>query len=256
MRNLLFAVLFLSGIVSQAKVVTKNIEYKDGAVVMEGVLAYDDSKKAVTPGVLVIHDWMGISDDTIKRIKMLAELGYTAFAADIYGKGVRPKDTKEAAALATQYKSDIKTLRSRVLAGYEVLKKQNQVDSKKTAAMGYCFGGTTALELARSGADLDSVISFHGGLSTPQPADAKNIKAQVLVLHGADDPYVPAKEVAAFEKEMKDAGVKWKMISYPGAVHAFTVKGAGSDKSKGAAYDEKADKQSWNDMKKFFKETL
>ena len=252
MKKLFFAVI-LSAVSAQAKLVTKTVEYKEGATVLEGYLAYDDSK-GLKPGIVVVHDWMGLSEDTKKRTDMLAGLGYVALAADIYGKGVRAKDAAEAGKLATQYKSDVKLLRARVTAAYDYLKVQASVDKTKMAAMGYCFGGTTALELARSGAALKCVISFHGGLATPNPADAKNIKGRVLALHGADDPYVGPAEVAGFEKEMRDAKLDWQMVAYGNAVHAFTVKAAGNDNSKGAAYNEKADKRSWIAMNDFLKE--
>jgi dienelactone hydrolase len=255
MKKLVYVLfsLFLS-LSAEAKIISKLIAYKQGGTALEGYLAFDDGKAAHRPGIVVVHDWMGISDDTKKRADMLAELGYVAFAADIYGKGVRPKDATEAGKLATQYKSDVKLLRARVQAALEVLESQPQVDKSKLAAIGYCFGGTTALELARSGAPLKGVVSFHGGLATPNPADAKNIKGRILALHGADDPYVNAAEVQGFEKEMRDAHVDWQLTAYGNAVHAFTVKAAGTDNSKGAAYNEKADKRSWVAMQEFFKE--
>ena len=185
---------------------------------------------------------------------MLARLGYVVFCADIYGKGVRVDNPQDAAKLATKYKDDRPLLRARVNAAFDQLKKQPLVDGKRTAAIGYCFGGTTVLELARSGTDLAGVVSFHGGLNTPTPEDAKQIKGKVLALHGADDPYVPAAEVAAFEEEMRKAKVDWQLVGYGGAVHSFTMKEAGNDNSKGAAYNEKADQRSWEAMKVFFAE--
>ena len=157
-----------------------------------------------------------------KRAEMLAALGYTVFAADIYGKGIRPDNPKDAGALAGKYKNDRSLLRARVLAGLDVLKKQPLADAKRTAAIGYCFGGTTVLELARSGAEISVVVSFHGGLSTPTPGDASRIKGRVLALHGADDPFVPAKEVAEFGEEMRKARADWQLVSYGNAVHSFT----------------------------------
>lgn len=143
-------------------------------------------------------------------------------------------------------------MRSRANAGLEILKKHRLADAKHTAAIGYCFGGGTALELARSGADLSGAVSFHGNLDTPNPDDARNIKGKVLVLHGGDDPFVPSNQVVAFQDEMRKAGVDWHMITYGGAVHSFTNPEAGSDNSKGAAYNEKADKRSWEAMRQFF----
>jgi dienelactone hydrolase len=222
--------------------------------VCAGFLAFDDAAKGKRPGVVVVHDWMGISGETQRRTKQLAELGYVALAADIYGKGTRPKDTKEAGALAGTYKGDLSLLRGRARAAFDALVRDPRVDASRVFVIGYCFGGTTALELARSGAPLAGAVSFHGGLGTKDPADAKNVKCPLLVLHGAADPWVPATEVAGFQKEMSDAKVDWQMVSYSGAVHAFTNPAAGDDPTKGAAYDAKADRRSWEAMKAFFAE--
>ena len=237
----------------QAEIKTENVEYKQGDATLEGFHAYDDSIQGKRPGVLVVHQWKGLGAYEKERAQMLAKLGYNVFAVDIYGKGVRPQNPKEAGALAGKYKSDRKLLRERVQAGLDVLEKSPLTDPKKIAAIGYCFGGTTVLELARSSADISGVVSFHGGLSSPNPADAKNIKGKVLVLHGADDPNVNP-EVAGFQEEMRNAKVDWEMISYGNAVHSFTDWNAGSDNSKGAAYNEKADKRSWEAMQQFFAE--
>ncbi|QEM68294.1 dienelactone hydrolase family protein [Geobacter sp. FeAm09] len=239
---------------AEAAVRTKVVEYKQGDTVLEGYLAWDDARIGKRPGVLVVHEWTGLGPYAKKRAEMLAKLGYVAFAADIYGKGVRPATPAEAAKVAAIYKDDRSLMRARARAGLEVLKGQNQVDPKRLAAIGYCFGGTTVLELARDGADLRGVASFHGGLATPTPGDAVNIKARVLALHGADDPFVKADEVAAFQQELRAAKVDWQFISYANAVHSFTNPDAGNDNSKGAAYNEKADKRSWEAMKLFFSE--
>lgn len=256
MKYLLLSVCLILAVVvkAEAKIHTETIEYKEGGAVLEGYLAYDDSVKGTRPGVLVIHEWWGLNPYVKKRAEQLAELGYIAFAADIYGKGIMAKTPEEAGKLAGMYRSDRQLLRSRVKAGLEVLKKQAPTDTKKVAAIGYCFGGTTVLELARSGADIAGVVSFHGGLATPTPQDAKNIKAKVLALHGADDPYVKEQEVLAFEDEMRKGGVDWQLNIYSGAVHGFTNPDNGNDNSKGAAYNEKADKRSWEAMKLFFAE--
>ena len=246
-----FAALVPNG---HAALRSEAVEYRDGDAVMEGYLVYDDTIKGKRPGVLVVHEWMGLGPYAKKRADQLAELGYIAFAADIYGKGLRPKDTTEAGQFAGKYKSDRILLRSRVNAAFDVLKKHELTDQKRTAAIGYCFGGTTVLELARSGTKLSGVVSFHGGLDSPSPGDAKNIQGKVLALHGADDPFVKPQEVAAFQDEMRNAGVDWYFISYGNAVHSFTNPDAGNDPKKGAAYNEKADKRSWKAMKSFFKE--
>ncbi|MGB8169298.1 MAG: dienelactone hydrolase family protein [Chthoniobacteraceae bacterium] len=239
---------------ARAEIKTEVIEYQQGNTALEGFLAYDDANTKPRPGVLLIHDWMGVSDYAKSRAKQLAELGYVAFAADIYGKGVRPADAKEASALAGKYKGDRALYRERLKAGLAQLTGNKLVAPGQVAAIGYCFGGTGVLETARSGAAVKGVVSFHGGLNTPTPEDAKNIKCPVLVLHGADDPFVKPDEVAGFKKEMEDAKVKYEFVAYPGAVHSFTRPDAGSDNSKGAAYNEAADKQSWAAMKKFFGE--
>ncbi len=238
--------------VTKAEIKTETIEYKDGDTVCEGYLAYDDAAKGPQPGILICHDWTGLQDYTKRRAREVAALGYVAFCPDIYGKGVRPTDPKVCGETAGIYKNDRDLLRRRVNAGYDVLKKQKMVDPDKTAVMGYCFGGMVALELARGGADVEGVVTFHGALNSPTPEDAKNIKGKVLVLHGADDPFVPPAEVAAFKKEMQDAKVDFEFVPYPNAVHSFTNPAAGNDNSKGAAYNEPADRNSWEAMKQFF----
>ena len=239
---------------ARAELHTETIEYKQGDTVMEGYLAYDTANTGKRPGIVVVHDWMGQGKYSKFRADELAKLGYVAFAADIYGKGVRPSNPKEASEQAGKFKSDRALLRSRVQAALDTLKSQPQVDTSHLAAIGYCFGGTTVLELARSGADVAGVVSFHGGLDTPTPDDAKNIKGHVLVLHGADDPHVTAKDVSSFEDEMRKAGVDWEVVLYSNAVHSFTNPAAGNDNSKGAAYNAKADARSWEAMKAFFAE--
>jgi len=237
-----------------AKIKTEVVEYKSGDTTLQGFLAYDDANTQARPGVLLIHDWMGVSGYAESRAKQLAELGYVAFAADIYGKGVRPADPKEAAGLAGKYKGDRALYRERLKSGLAQLTANKLVAPGKVAVIGYCFGGTGALELGRAGGDVKGIVTFHGGLATSTPTDAKNIQCPVLVLHGADDPFVKPDEVAAFKKEMEDAKVKYTFIAYPGAVHSFTRPDAGSDNSKGAAYNKEADEKSWAEMQKFFKE--
>ncbi|MFO0664052.1 MAG: dienelactone hydrolase family protein [Polyangiaceae bacterium] len=234
------------------------VEYKEGATVLEGYLAYptDIPPGTKRPAVVVFHDWMGLGPGPKKRAEELAQLGYVAFAGDIYGKGQRPANNDEAAKLAGTFKNDRGLMRARARAALAHVSSDPRVDASKVAAMGYCFGGTAALELGRSGAPLAGIVSFHGGLATPHPEDAKNIKGRVLALHGADDPFVKSDEVLGFEQEMRQAGVDWQLVAYGGAVHAFAVKEAGSDASKGAAYNAKADARSWADMQQFFSEVL
>lgn len=240
---------------SEMKIKTQVIEYKEGNTVLEGYLAMPEKITGKVAGVLVVHDWTGVGPYVKRRADELAKMGYVAFAADIYGKGVRPQPP-EAGQVAGKFKSDRKLLRARAIAGLDYLKSNEFVDTKKTIAIGYCFGGTTVLELARSGADVSGIVSFHGGLDSPTPEDGKNIKTKVLVLHGADDPYVPEKDITAFQKEMRDNKVDWQMIYYGDAVHAFSLTEAGNKKETGAAYNELADKRSWEHMKLFFHEIL
>lgn len=238
----------------RAELHTEAVEYKHGDTVLEGYLVYDASIKGKRPGVLVVHEWWGNNAYSKRRAEQLAKLGYIAFALDMYGKGVIAKDAKEAGKLAGIYRGDRKLMRERANAGLEVLRRHELTDTGRMAAIGYCFGGTTVLELARSGAPLAGFVSFHGGLDTPNPKDAANIKGKVLVLHGGDDPFVTVDHVTAFEDEMRKAGVDWQVYIYGGAVHSFTNPDSGNDKSKGLAYNEKADRRSWEAMKMFFAE--
>jgi len=232
---------------------TQAHDYLHGETSCEGFWAYDESKPGKRPGILVVHEWNGLQDYMKKRCGMLAEMGCVAFAPDIFGKGVRAKSFPECEQISAPYYKDRALTRGRARAGLEVLQKHPLVDSAKIAAIGYCFGGLVILELARTGANIAGVVSFHGQLNTPNPADGKNIKAKVLVLHGAIDPVVPPAEVAAFEKEMEDAKVDWQFISYGGAVHTFTNWNLPTT-GMPAAYNEKADKRSWIAMQDFFKE--
>jgi len=254
MRKLLLLLTLLMPTLVQAAIETGSVEYRQGNTRLVRYLAFPKDVKGPLPGILVVHEWMGLNDYAKHRADQLAELGYIAFAADIYGDGKIAANREEAGKLAGSYKNDRPLLRARVAAGLATLKAQPGVAGDKIAAIGYCFGGTTVLELARSGADIAGVVSFHGGLDTPTPQDAKNIRAKVLALHGADDPYVPADQVAAFENEMRQAGVDWQLIVYGGAVHGFTNPANGTDNSKGAAYNALADARSWVAMQQFFKE--
>lgn len=249
----LFLSLFLSG-AAFAGIVEKKVEYKDGDALLEGFLVYDDSLAGPRPGVLVFHEWWGLGDYAMSRSRQLASIGYVAFAADVYGKGVRPTDREAAGKESGKYMRDRQLLRSRAAAGLEALKKSNLVDGKRTAAIGYCFGGAAALELGRSGAPVSAIVTFHGALNTPTPEDARNIKGSVLVLHGGADPFVKPAEVLSFQEIMDKSGVDWQFTSYGGAVHGFTNPGNGADPSGGLAYQEKADRRSWEAMKDFLEE--
>jgi dienelactone hydrolase len=252
----LAAMLVAAPRLARAEMQTKTVIYELDGITLEGFVAYDDALSGPRPGILVVHQWMGLSDYEKDRARMLAELGYVAFCADIYGQGVRPQNYEEAAAQAGKFRADRTLMRARAQAGLGELKAQPLVDPTRTAAIGYCFGGGVVLELARSGADLSAVVSFHGNLDTPNPADAANIKCKVLACHGAADPHVPLDQVVAFANEMNAAGVDWELNMYGNAVHSFTDWGAGDDTSQGAAYNEAADLRSWADMQQLFAEVL
>lgn len=231
------------------------VTYNDGDTVLEGYLARTNKPNA--PLVLIVHQWMGLTDNETMRADMLAAAGYNALAIDMYGQGIRPADTTEAGRLATQYKSDTALAVRRMNAALTYAKTLKRTDVSRIAIIGYCFGGTMALDLARSGADLAAAISFHGALTTPTPVKgAGAVKAALQVHHGAADPLVPQAEVTGFMTEMDAAKADWTLIQYAGAVHAFTQKGAGNDPSKGFAYDARADKRSWAAAMDFLDETL
>ncbi|MGD0835078.1 MAG: dienelactone hydrolase family protein [Polyangia bacterium] len=223
----------------------RTVDYTIGDQAFEGVFFYPESAKGKVPGVVMVHNWMGVTGETEKQAERVARLGLAVFAVDVYGKGVRPKDMREAAAVSGRYKSDRKLLRERLVRGLDVLRHQKEVDPAKVIAVGYCFGGTGVIELARAGADVAAVVSFHGGLDSPNPADGKNIKAKVVALQGADDPFVKPADIAAFQNEMRSNKVDWEMTIYGGAVHSFTDTSAGNDPTKGGAYNPTADKRSF-----------
>lgn len=256
MKILTSLILAASAVTSvHAALVEKSVSYKQGEVSLEGFHVYDDAVKGKRPAVLVVHQWTGLSDYEKRRSRMLAEMGYNVFAADIYGTGVRPQPP-EAGKESEKYKSDRVLFRARLMAALEVLKADERTEVSKVAAIGYCFGGAGVLELARANSEVAGVVSFHGALNLQagMAAEAGKISPKILVLHGAIDPYVPAEEVAGFQKEMNDAKADWQMVHYSGAVHSFTHQEAGNDPSKGAAYDEAADRRSWAAMQGFFME--
>ena len=248
--------LLLLPVLASAAVKTEPVEYRQGDTVLQGWLAYDDAVKGPRAGVLLVHDWLGATEHQKAQVEKLAALGYVALAADIYGKGVRPANAQAASAEAGKYYKDPALMRARVRAGLDFLASRPQADASRLAVTGYCFGGRCALELARSGAPLRAVVTFHGSLATATPEDAKNIKASVLALHGADDPFVKPEEVKGFMDEMRAANVDWQLVQYSGAVHSFTDPRAGNDNSKGGAYNATADRRSWQAMKDFLAERL
>lgn len=245
---------FLTALGARASIKSEVVEYKDGDTALEGFMVYDDATMGARPVVLIVHQWMGVGEHEKYNAQRLAEQGYLAFAIDIYGKGVRPAESAGAGELAGKYKSDIKLFRQREKAALDFVSKHKLADSKRMVIMGYCFGGTGALEAARAGLAVVGAVSFHGGLSTPAPQNTKKVKPKLLVMHGAVDPYVPAKEVEGFMKEMNEAKADYQFIAYSGAVHGFTQKSAGNDANKGAAYNETAEQRSWKALLSFLGE--
>jgi dienelactone hydrolase len=238
----------------EAKVVTKTVEYRQDGTVMQGFLAYDEALPGKRPGILVVHEWWGLNDFAKQKARELAGLGYVALAADMYGHGQITANPEEAAKLAGALRGNPELLRARARAALQALAAAPQADPKRLAAIGFCFGGTTVLELAYSGADLAGVVSFHGGLPRAQPEDLKRLKAAILVLHGADDPHVSMADISAFEQAMRQAGADWQMVFFGGAVHGFTNPANGTNKASGVAYDPRAARRSWRDMQDFFQE--
>jgi dienelactone hydrolase len=251
-----FGLVVALATVASAAVKTETVEYKVGDQTYKGFLAYDDAVKSKRPGVLVAPEWWGLNDYPKSRAKQLAELGYVAFVADYYGDGKTTEDANEAGKLASAVRPDPVKFRALGQAALRELKARPEVDPSKIAAIGYCFGGSAVLELARDGADLKGVVSFHGALATGKPAKEGDVKARVLALHGADDSFVKEPEVDAFEKEMAAAKVDYRLVSYPGAEHAFTNPGVDTYNLPGAKYNADADKASWEAMSKFLADVL
>ena len=257
MRQLLItatALLLTLSPMASAAIKTETVEYKAGDMTLKGFLAYDDATTDKRPAVIIVHEWWGLNDYVKRRAQDVAKLGYVAFAADMFGDGKTTTDPKEAGKLAGSVKSDPKVELARAQAALDVLKKRPEVETNRIAAMGYCFGGSVALDMARAGWPLAGVVSFHGALATKTHAEAGKVKAKILACHGADDPMVPADEVMGFQDEMRKAKADWVFTSYANAVHAFTNPDADKFGIPGVAYNEKADKRSWEAMKDFFGE--
>lgn len=233
----------------------KKVDYKDNTQVLSGISVTPKKAMANKPGVLILPAWKGIDEHSQEVAAELAAMGYYVFVADIYGVDKRPKDGKEAGEKSSYYKTNITEYQKRISLALAELVKQG-ANADNIAVIGYCFGGTGALEAARVNMKVKGVVSFHGGLSRDASREIKAITPKVLVLHGADDPYVSEKDIKDFQNEMRTAKADWQMNYYADAVHAFTEKSAGNDNSKGAAYNELADKRSWEAMKLFFKEIL
>jgi len=254
LRHVAVIILMLVVAPLQAAVVGKEVSYRSGDTEMKGYLAYDDAITGKRPGILVVHEWWGHNAYARKRADMLAALGYTALAVDMYGDGKTADHPEDAGKFATAVRSNLDTMQARFNAAREFLNSQETVDPEKNAAIGYCFGGSVVLSMALTGADLDGVVSFHGSLGGLPPVSGK-VTAKVLVANGADDPFNSAETLAMFRKDMELAGVDFEIVNYPGAKHSFTNPDADSFGEKfnlPLQYNEAADKASWQKMQTFF----
>lgn len=232
---------------------TRVIEYRDGNAVLEGLLAWDDSKKGPRPGVMVSHAWAGRSEFEDNKAVELAKLGYAGFALDLYGKGRRGSNKEQNAALMKPFIEDRARLQARLLLSLNTLRAQAEVDADKVAAIGFCFGGLCVLDIARSGADLAGVVSFHGLFGAPGNTGDNTIRAKVLALHGWDDPMATPEQVLALAKELTAMGADWQLHAYGNTVHAFTNPNA-NDPGFGTVYSPMADCRSWGAMRAFLEE--
>ncbi len=255
-RLMILTVLFLfHATLASAAVKATELDYRAGDATLKGFFAYDESIDGKRPGILVVHEWWGHNEYARKRARMLAELGYTALAVDMYGDGKFAGHPDDAGKFAGELRKNLPLAKARFAAALELLTAHPSVDAEKVAAIGYCFGGGMVLEMARAGIDLQGVVSFHGSLGTSAPARPETVKARVLVLNGADDPFVTAEQIDHFKQEMEAAGVDYNFINYPGAKHSFTNPEADAFGEKfklPLAYDSQADAQSWQAMRDFF----
>jgi dienelactone hydrolase len=252
---LLFAVAL--NLPATAALVTKPVDYSDDkGTPLHGFVVYDDQVTGKRPGVIVVHDWRGITDYTHKRADMLAKLGYIAFAADIYGVDVHTQGPPAWMKQVGIYKGDRDLYRERARAAYQAFLKQPLLDSTRIGAIGYCFGGTGVVEMARDGLDLKGVVSFHGGLDARPLSNGAAYKTRMLALCGADDPYEKPEDMKAFEQQLRDNNVDYQIVYYGHAVHAFTDSQVDALNQPGAKYNAAADKRSWQAMRDFFTEVF
>jgi dienelactone hydrolase len=235
---------------------TADVEYRDGALTCRGFLAYDETKTGRRPGIVVVHEAFGLGQHAMDRAKMLAGLGYVAFAADMFGDRLQVPELPKAIEIISDLLGNPAKLLARLNAAVDVLRQRPEVDTTRLGGIGFCFGGSTVLQLARSGADLKGVVSFHGALSTRAPAKPGAVKAAVLVCTGADDPLIPTDQVTTFEEEMRTAKADWQVIQYGSAVHSFTNPQADGSLNPAILYNEKTDKRSWAAMRDFFQEAF
>ncbi len=237
-----------------AEIKTQTVTYQYGGVTMKGYLAWDNAVQGKRPGILVVHEWWGLNDYAKRRAEQLAKMGYVALAADMFGEGKTAEHPDEAGAMIEAVRKDLNTWLGRANAALKVLRDQPMVDPTKLAAIGYCFGGATVLQLAYSGADLVAVASFHGSL--PVPESTKDIKARILILHGEADTFITSETVQKLKAGLDQGKVRYKFVSYPGAVHGFTVPGSEKRGIKNIAYNPQADSQSWQEMVHLFQEVF
>lgn len=253
MRRALMALpIFVFFSNAHAAIQTRTVDYKQGDTTLKGYLAWDDASDAKRPGIMVIHEWWGLNDYVKHRAEQLAQLGYVAFAADIYGEGKTTTDPQQAGQWSGQFRQDPALAQARLQAGLDQLKSQKQVDGEQLAAMGYCFGGTMSLHLAFSGAPLKGVVSFHGGLAGLPLGEVGKVKGEVLICNGAADTMVKTQDAEALQSALEKANVKWTFVNYSGAKHAFTNPQADQFGLPGIAYNQRADQQSWQHMRSFF----
>jgi dienelactone hydrolase len=249
-RYLCFIGLMFAAATAHAAVQGKEVNYSANGTTLKGYVAYDDAVKGKRPGILVIHEWWGHNEYARRRARMFAEQGYTALALDMYGDGKQAHHPDDAGKFASEVSKNAVLAKARFDAAYNLLSKEDTVDASKIAAVGYCFGGSVALNMARIGEPLKAVVSFHGGLATDHPAEAGKVKARIASFTGEEDPMIPAAQVAAFRQEMDKAGVSYKVVTYPGAKHAFTNPDAdkyGQEFKLPLAYNAAADKASWQE---------
>lgn len=250
------AALALIASTAAAAVETREIVYTQGADTLQGYLAWDGASPKKRPGVLVVHEWWGHNAHARKQAERLAAAGYVALALDMYGKGKVTTHPADAQAFLAEATKDPAVVAARFDAARARLVEDPHVDGEKIGAIGYCFGGAVVLGMARAGADLDAVASFHGALATEHPAAKGKVRARLLVMTGTADPLVPAEQVAAFEAEMKAAGARYRVIRYPGAKHSFTNPDAASYGMPPLEYNAEADRKSWDAMLELFKKAL
>ncbi len=247
--------LALASAPAAAEVKTKTIEYKDGDTVLTGLLAWDDAASGKRPGVLVVHEWWGLNDYAKGRAEKLAAEGYVAFALDMYGDGKVTDHPDQAGAWMEEITANAEVWTRRAQLGLEILKAQDQVAGDSLAAIGYCFGGSTVMQMAYAGSEVKAVASFHGSLPPP-PESVKSISPRVFVAHGRDDAFIPKERVLAFQDGLDRAGATWDMSIYSGTRHGFTNPGAGAYGMENLQYNARADRESWAAMLRMFEETL